>query len=279
MLTLPQLLLISLKKIYIVQTTHNSNKNNVTWSQQPILNPQTVHLPPPHASSKVSTPPAPRLLPTLSTNMVLQLGDPLPDFTCESQVGPINFHSYLGSSWGLIISCPSDHLPVPTTEFGEASRLSDEFISRQVKILGINCSGVDSHQGWIVDVKASTGQQIDFPILSDADRHVTPLLGMTAGNINTVRTCIFVSPSKKVAMSMSYPVTCGMNFHEILRVIDSLQMTEKNGVSTPVNWVRGQDCMLPELMDDGDADEKFDSVQRIDVPSRKGYLRIVKDPN
>ncbi|GMH97179.1 hypothetical protein TrST_g8885 [Triparma strigata] len=203
--------------------------------------------------------------------MALQLGDPLSDFTCDSQVGEISFHDYLGSNWGLVISCPSDHLPVPTTEFGEASRLAEEFESRNVKVLGVNASSTDSHQGWVVDVKAATGQQIGFPILSDPDRLVTPLLGMSSGNPNTIRTCIFVSPAKKVAMSMSYPVTCGMNFHEILRIIDSLQTTEKNGVSTPVNWVRGQDCMLDIDMNE----EKFDNVQRIDVPSRKNYLRMV----
>ena len=225
--------------------------------------------------------------------MPFSIGDHLPDLKVQTQVGEHDLHNYFADSWGILFSHPCDFSPICTTELGEVARLNMEFKSRNVKVMALSCSSVDSHLGWVVDVKAATGFQIDFPIIGDPTLEIAHSLKMVkqeeldahvVGKSDiplTVRSVLFISPTQEIKLIMDYPVSCGRNFHEILRVLDSLILTatNENKVFTPVNWVRGQDCLLSNDMTEDEADEKFTSVQKIQLPSKKEYLRVVKDPS
>jgi len=219
----------------------------------------------------------------------LFIGNTVPNFSFQTQLGEMDLYDYLGSGWGIIFSHPADFTPVCTTELGEVARLADEFLDRNTRVIGLSCNDVGSHQLWIADIKAATGQQVEFPVISDESRAVSCLLGMISEEMRdnpenknkmlaAVRSVLIISPDRKLQLTLTYPPSTGRNFHEILRVLDSLQMTKKHFVATPVNWTHGQDVVVMPSVTDEDADEIFPSVQKIDLPSGKGYLRMTADP-
>ena len=211
--------------------------------------------------------------------MSIQLGDKAPDFTQESSEGPINFYEYLGDSWGALFSHPKDFTPVCTTELGMAAKMKDEFAKRNVKMLALSVDPVDSHKGWIEDIKETQGTSMNFPILADADRKVSDLYGMIHPNADdtfTVRSVFIVDPNKVVKLMMTYPASTGRNFDEILRVIDSLQLTAYHSVATPVNWKHGDECVIaPAITDKAEMEEKFPKGWK----ELKPYLRMTPQPN
>jgi alkyl hydroperoxide reductase subunit AhpC len=209
--------------------------------------------------------------------MTLQLGDVAPDFTQESSAGPIPFHSWLGSSWCVLFSHPRDFTPVCTTELAEAARLKPEFDRRNVKILGLSVDSVAAHRRWFDDIAQTQGQALNFPVLADADRTVASLYGMIHPNADpalTVRTVFVIAPDKRVRLVLSYPANTGRNFAEILRVIDSLQLTDAHAVATPVNWQDGNDVIIVPALSDAEAHKRFPDGWRALRP----YLRVVKQP-
>jgi alkyl hydroperoxide reductase subunit AhpC len=209
--------------------------------------------------------------------MTIKLGDTAPDFTQDSTEGPISFHSYLGDSWGVLFSHPADFTPVCTTELGAVARLKGDFEKRNVKVLGLSVDSVDSHKKWAGDIEETQGCALNFPLLADHDRKVSNLYGMIHPNANdtlTVRSVFIVGPDKKVKLTLTYPASTGRNFDELLRVIDSLQLTAKHKVATPANWERGQDCIIVPAVSNEDAETLFpDGFNEI-----KPYLRTVKQP-
>ena len=208
--------------------------------------------------------------------MAIQLGDTAPDFTQESTDGPISFHSWLGSSWGVLFSHPKDFTPVCTTELGEVARLKPEFDKRNVKVIGLSVDPLQDHKAWAGDIKETQGHALNFPLLADADRKVSNLYGMIHPNANdtlTVRSVFIIGPDKKVKLTITYPASTGRNFDEILRVIDSLQLTDSNSVATPVNWKKGEDVIIvPSLTDPEVLKQKFPQGFRVVKP----YLRYTK---
>jgi thioredoxin-dependent peroxiredoxin len=209
--------------------------------------------------------------------MTIQLGQIAPDFTQVSTAGKINFHDWLGSSWGVLFSHPRDYTPVCTTELAEAARLKPEFDKRNVKIIGLSVDPVDAHAGWEKDIEETQGQAVNFPMLADADRLVSNLYGMVhpaADPSITVRSVFVIDPNKKVRLTLTYPPSTGRNFAEILRVIDSLQLTDAYKVATPVNWKPGDDVIIVPSLSDADAKERFPEGWK----TLKPYLRIVKQP-
>jgi alkyl hydroperoxide reductase subunit AhpC len=209
--------------------------------------------------------------------MTIQLGQIAPDFTQASTAGKISFHDWLGSSWGVLFSHPRDYTPVCTTELAEAARLKPEFDKRNVKIIGLSVDPIDSHAGWEKDIEETQGQAVNFPMLADADRLVSNLYGMVhpaADPSITVRSVFVIDPNKKVRLTITYPPSTGRNFAEILRVIDSLQLTDAHKVATPVNWTPGQDVIIVPSLSDADAKERFPEGWK----TLKPYLRIVKQP-
>jgi alkyl hydroperoxide reductase subunit AhpC/membrane protein DedA with SNARE-associated domain len=211
-------------------------------------------------------------------HMSLQLGDVVPDFTADSTDGTINFHEYLGDGWGVLFSHPRDFTPVCTTELGEVSRLKDEFDKRNVKVVGLSVDPVDSHKGWVSDIKDATGQDLNFPLLGDPDHKVADLYGMihpNASDTMTVRSVFVIGPDKKLKLEITYPASTGRNFQEILRVIDSLQLTAKYSVATPVNWKDGEDVIITTAVSDEDAKTKFPKG----FTAVKPYLRYTPQPN
>ena len=209
--------------------------------------------------------------------MTIQLGQIAPDFTQVSTAGKISFHDWLGSSWGVLFSHPRDYTPVCTTELAEAARLKPEFDKRNVKIIGLSVDPIDSHAGWEKDIEETQGQAVNFPMLADADRLVSNLYGMVhpaADPSITVRSVFVIDPNKKVRLTITYPPSTGRNFAEILRVIDSLQLTDAHKVATPVNWTPGQDVIIVPSLSDADAKERFPEGWK----TLKPYLRIVKQP-
>src|SRR5690606_3037713 len=174
--------------------------------------------------------------------MTIRLGDEAPNFSAETSLGPINFHEFLGNSWGVLFSHPADFTPVCTTELGATAKLKEEFAKRNVKVLAVSVDGVESHKSWISDINETQGCVVDFPIIADPDRKVSELYDMIHPNANatlTVRSVFIIDPDKKVKLMITYPASTGRNFDEIIRVIDSLQLSYKYPVATPANWAQG----------------------------------------
>ena len=209
--------------------------------------------------------------------MTLQLGDVAPDFTQESSAGPILFHAWLGTSWGVLFSHPRDFTPVCTTELAEAARLKPEFERRNVKLLGLSVDSVAAHRGWFDDIAQTQGHALNFPVLADADRTVASLYGMIHPNADpalTVRAVYVIAPDKRVRLVLSYPPNTGRNFAEILRAIDSLQLTDRHKVATPADWQQGGDVIIVPSLDDSEAAALFPDGWT----THKPYLRTVPQP-
>jgi alkyl hydroperoxide reductase subunit AhpC len=209
--------------------------------------------------------------------MSLQLGDVAPDFTQESTVGPIHFHDWIGNGWAVLFSHPADFTPVCTTELGEAARLKPEFTKRNVKIIGLSVDPLEKHERWIADIGETQGTPINFPLLADADRSVSTLYGLIHPNADstaTVRSVFVIDPNKKVRLVLTYPASTGRNFVELLRTIDSLQLTDNFKVATPVNWKHGEDVIITPAVNDEEAKLRFPEGW----VTVKPYLRLVKQP-
>jgi alkyl hydroperoxide reductase subunit AhpC len=210
--------------------------------------------------------------------MSIRLGDTAPDFTAETTDGTINFHEWLGDSWGVLFSHPKDYTPVCTTELGMTARLKPEFDKRNVKIIGLSVDPLDSHEGWAKDIEETQGIALNFPVIADSDRKVSDLYDMIHPNASdtfTVRSVYIIGPDKKVKLMITYPASTGRNFDEVLRVIDSLQLTANYSVATPVNWKDGEDCIIVPALSDEDAKAKFPAGWK----ALKPYLRITPQPN
>ena len=210
--------------------------------------------------------------------MSLQLGQTAPDFQQDSTQGPISFHEWLGDGWGVLFSHPKDYTPVCTTELGMAAKLKPEFEKRNVKVMGLSVDPLESHKGWEKDIEETQGSAVNFPMIADSDRRVSDLYDMIHPNANdtlTVRSVFVIGPDKKVKLTLTYPASTGRNFDEILRVIDSLQLTSEFSVATPVNWKDGDDCIIVPSISDEQAKEKFPAG----FNTVKPYLRITPQPN
>jgi alkyl hydroperoxide reductase subunit AhpC len=209
--------------------------------------------------------------------MTLRLGDVAPNFTANTTEGEIDFHSWLGDSWAVLFSHPKDFTPVCTTELGYTAKLKPEFEQRGVKVIGLSVDPLDRHEGWAQDIKDVTGHAPNFPMIADEDQQVSKLYGMLdqgAGDTQTVRSVFVIGPDKKIKLMITYPASTGRNFDEVLRVIDSLQLTAKHKVATPVNWKHGEDVIITPAVSDEDAKETFGSFD-----AKKPYLRLVPDPS
>lgn len=211
--------------------------------------------------------------------MSLRLGDTAPDFEQDSSVGTIKFHEWLGNSWGVLFSHPADFTPVCTTELGLTAKLKGEFEKRGVKAIAVSVDPVESHTKWIADIEETQGCAVNFPVIADADRKVAELYDMIHPNANatlTVRSLFIIDPNKKVRLIITYPASAGRNFNEILRVIDSLQLTDNHSVATPGNWQDGDDVVIvPSLQDPEVIKQKFPKGYK----ALKPYLRITPQPN
>jgi alkyl hydroperoxide reductase subunit AhpC len=210
--------------------------------------------------------------------MALRLGDIAPDFTADTTEGPINFHEWIGDSWAVLFSHPKDFTPVCTTELGYVARSKPEFEKRGVKVIGLSVDPADSHKRWAEDIKETQGAELNFPVIADPDHKIAELYDMIHPEISdvfTVRSVFVIGPDKKVKLMITYPASCGRNFDELLRVIDSLQLTSKYSVATPVNWKDGDDVIIVPSLSDADAKEKFPGGWRAPKP----YLRITPQPN
>jgi thioredoxin-dependent peroxiredoxin len=208
----------------------------------------------------------------------LRLGDTVPDFTQDSNMGEISFYQWAGDSWVVLFSHPADYTPVCTTELGEVSKLRSEFEKRNVKTIALSVDGVESHDGWIGDINETQSTTVDYPILADEDKKVSDLYDMIHPNANakvTVRTVFVIDPEKKLRLSITYPPSTGRNFQEILRVIDSLQLTDKYSVATPVNWQEGDDVVVAPSIPTEEAKQKFPKG----VTEIKPYLRMTPQPD
>jgi GTP-binding protein HflX len=215
---------------------------------------------------------------TLSPAMALQLGDTVPDFTQDSQLGPINFYDFAADSWVVLFSHPADYTPVCTTELGEVARLRPEWEKRNVKTIALSVDSAESHCGWIADINETQHTSVDYPILADADRRVADLYGMIHPNsLNnlTVRSVFIIDPARKLRLQITYPASTGRNFDEILRVIDSLQLTDHHQVATPVNWKDGDDCVVVPSIPTEEARSKFSKG----ITEIRPYLRMTPQPN
>ena len=206
--------------------------------------------------------------------MAIQLGQIAPDFEQDSTQGRIRFHEWLGSSWGLFFSHPKDFTPVCTTELGEVARLRPEWDKRNVKTIGLSVDPVDSHHGWEKDIEATQGQKLDYPMIADSDQKVAKLYDMIhpeADPTVTVRSVFVIDPNKKVRLILTYPPSTGRNFAEIIRAIDSLQLTDAQSVATPVNWEAGEEVIISPKLSDEEASKRFPQGYRTLTP----YLRYV----
>jgi alkyl hydroperoxide reductase subunit AhpC len=209
--------------------------------------------------------------------MALQLGDEAPNFTAETTDGTINLHEYLGSGWGVLFSHPKDFTPVCTTELGRVAALKPEFDKRGVKVLGLSVDPLDDHKRWVGDIKETQGHALNFPLIADPDRKIATAYGMihpNASETHTVRSVFVIGPDKKIKLSITYPASTGRNFDEILRVIDSLQLTAKHKVATPVDWKQGGDVIIVPSVSDDDAKKQFPNGWK----TLKPYLRVVPQP-
>jgi alkyl hydroperoxide reductase subunit AhpC len=210
--------------------------------------------------------------------MALHLGDTAPDFTAESTDGTINFHEYLGDGWGVLFSHPADFTPVCTTELGRVAALKPEFDKRDTKVIGLSVDALDDHARWSADIEETQGTALNFPLIADSNREIADLYDMVppaAENNLTVRSVFVVGPDKKVKLIITYPASTGRNFDEILRVIDSLQLTANHSVATPVDWKDGDDVIIVPAVSDEEAKEKFPKG----FTAVKPYLRVTPQPN
>jgi alkyl hydroperoxide reductase subunit AhpC len=210
--------------------------------------------------------------------MAIRLGDTAPDFTAQTTEGEINFHQWLGDSWGTLFSHPADFTPVCTTELGSVARIKDEFTKRNVKVIAVSVDPLDSHQKWIGDINETQRCTVNFPIIADSDRKVAAAYDMIHPNVDdkaTVRSVFVIGPDKKIKLTITYPASTGRNFGEILRVIDSLQLTAKHKLATPADWKNGQDCIVVTSVSDETAAKMFpEGVRKV-----KPYLRYTAQPN
>lgn len=207
----------------------------------------------------------------------IRLGDKAPDFTADSSMGTINLYDYLGDSWGILFSHPADFTPVCTTELGTASKFKAEFDKRNVKMLALSVDGAASHAEWIKDINEVQNTVVSFPIIADEDKKVSNLYDMihpNADNNLTVRSVFIIAPDKSVKLTLTYPASTGRNFYELLRVIDSLQLTAYHKVATPANWEHGQDVVVSPAISTSDAKDMF----KKGVTEVKPYLRMTPDP-
>jgi len=208
--------------------------------------------------------------------MALQLGDEAPDFTAESTEGEIHFYDYLGDSWGVLFSHPADFTPVCTTELGRVASLKSEFDKRNTKVVGLSVDGLSDHEKWSQDIQDVTGSKLNFPLVADKDREVADKYGMihpNASDTMTVRSVFVIGPDKKVKLTLTYPAATGRDFSEILRVIDSLQLTAKHKVATPADWKQGEHVIITTAVSDEEAQERFPGYETV-----KPYLRKTKQP-
>ena len=209
--------------------------------------------------------------------MAILIGDTAPDFTADSTEGTINFHDYIDGSWAVLFSHPKNFTPVCTTELGYTAKLKPEFDKRGVKIVGLSVDSLDNHTGWATDIADATGSALNFPLISDPDRRIASAYDMIHPNANdtqTVRSLFVIGPDKKVKLKIEYPASTGRNFDEILRVIDSLQLTARHQVATPVNWKHGEDVIIVPAVSDEAAREKYPEGWK----TLKPYLRLVPQP-
>ena len=218
--------------------------------------------------------------------MALQLGDTAPDFEAQTTEGPIRFHDWIGDSWAILFSHPKDFTPVCTTELGYMAKIKPDFDSRGVKIIGLSVDPMENHSGWVADIQETQGYAPNYPIIADTDYKVSKQYGMLPADVSgdptartpadnqTVRNVFVVGPDKKIKLILVYPMTTGRNFDEVLRVIDSLQLTATHKVSTPVNWQQGEDVIIAGSVSDDEARQLFGEWE-----APKPYIRIVKDPS
>jgi thioredoxin-dependent peroxiredoxin len=219
--------------------------------------------------------------------MALRLGDEAPNFTAETTEGTIDFHKYLGDSWGLLFSHPKDFTPVCTTELGYVAKIKPEFDKRNVKVIGLSVDPLESHKGWADDIAETQGEAPNYPLIADSDFNISKLYDMlpastsgdptkrTPNDNMTVRNVFVIGPDKKIKMILVYPMSTGRNFDEVLRVIDSLQLTSKYSVATPVNWKDGDDVIITAAVSNEEADTKFPKGWKAIKP----YLRVTPQPN
>lgn len=210
--------------------------------------------------------------------MSLRLGDKAPDFTAQTTEGEINFYSYLGDSWGVLFSHPADYTPVCTTELGRTALLKEEFAKRNVKVLAVSVDPLDKHFGWRTDINETQNCTVDFPIIADESREVASLYDMIHPNASataTVRSLFVIGPDKTVKLMITYPASTGRNFHEVLRVIDSLQLTSKHSLATPADWQKGEDAIVVPSISTEDAMTKFPKGVKVVKP----YLRYTPVPD
>jgi alkyl hydroperoxide reductase subunit AhpC len=210
--------------------------------------------------------------------MSLRLGDIAPNFQAKTTAGDLDFYEYLGTSWGVLFSHPADFTPVCTTELGKTAHLQDEFAKRNVKVLAVSVDPLDKHHGWIKDINETQNVSVGFPIIADEDRQVANLYGMIHPNASetfTVRSLFIIGPDKKIKLTITYPASTGRNFVEVLRVIDSLQLTAKHSVATPADWKHGEDVIVVPAISTDDAIKKFPKGVKIVKP----YLRYTPQPD
>lgn len=210
--------------------------------------------------------------------MSLRLGDIAPDFTAQTTAGEISFHNWIGDKWAVLFSHPADYTPVCTTELGRAAKLKPEFEKRNVKVIAVSVDPLDSHEGWVKDINETQNTVVNFPIIADADRKVATLYDMIHPNANdkfTVRSVFVIGPDKKIKLTITYPASTGRNFDELLRVIDSLQLTANYSVATPADWKYGEDVVIAPAIKDEDIPAKFPKGHKRIKP----YLRVTPQPN
>jgi len=210
--------------------------------------------------------------------MSLRLGDIAPNFKAQTTIGEIDFHEYLGDGWGILFSHPADYTPVCTTELGKTAQLAEEFRKRNVKVLALSVDALDRHAGWVSDINETQNTSVNFPIIADTDRKVSDLYDMIHPNASetfTVRSLFIIGPDKKVKLTLTYPASTGRNFVEVLRVIDSLQLTANYSVATPADWKEGEDVIVVPAVSTEDAVKKFPKGLNIVKP----YLRFTPQPN
>jgi alkyl hydroperoxide reductase subunit AhpC len=218
--------------------------------------------------------------------MSLRINDTAPNFDAQTTHGPINFHNWIGESWAILFSHPKDFTPVCTTELGYMAKIEEEFTKRHCKLIGLSLDPVDRHAGWAKDIQETQGAEVKYPMIGDTDLHVAKLYNMlpadelgdsearTAANSATVRSVFVIGPDKKIKLMMTYPMTTGRNFDEILRALDSMQLTQKFKVATPVNWKNGEDVIISGAVSDEQAKDLFPQGWKTIKP----YLRVVKQP-
>lgn len=210
--------------------------------------------------------------------MAIRLGDDAPNFTAETTQGTLNFHEWLGDSWGILFSHPKDFTPVCTTELGTMANMMEEFKKRNVKVLAVSVDPIESHKGWVNDINETQHCTVGYPIIADPERKVANLYEMIHPNAldnMTVRSVFVIGPDKKIKLTLTYPASTGRNFDEILRVIDSLQLTAKYKVATPANWKDGEDCIITPAVTDAEVPNLFPKGHRVVKP----YLRYTPQPN